>query len=192
MRVVGHRGVKGGVGVSSSHFSRVRARIGTGGLVIAAIILAALAFITVNVLQSFTPERVDTATGRQFPCTVLSVYDGDGPINCAEIDGEGQQVRVRLRGIDAREPDNSCQVETCPAMSGQEAKAILTGLAVGRLQCTSFGPSYNRVDSSCLNSAGVDISCEMIRTGAAVRWPQYDREQRLVNCVPRNRDGAGR
>lgn len=173
--------------MATSYWGRLRGRIGTGGLVIAAIILAAVIFIVVNVLQSFAPEQVDTATGSRFACTVLSVYDGDGPINCAEVDGEGQQVRVRLRGIDAREPDNSCQVETCPPLSGREAKAILTRLAVGRLQCTSFGPSYNRVDSSCWNSAGVDISCEMIRRGAAVRWPQYDREQRLVNCVPGRR-----
>lgn len=173
--------------MSESFWGRLRGRIGTGGLVIAGIVLAAIAFITVNALQSFRPEQVDIATGSPFACTVLSVYDGDGPINCAEIDHEGQQVRVRLRGIDAREPDNSCQVETCPPLSGREAKAILTRLAVGRLQCVSFGPSYNRVDSSCTNSAGVDISCEMIRTGAAVRWPQYDREQRLVNCLPRGR-----
>lgn len=168
-------------------WGRFREKVGTGGLVIGGILFVALIFIGFSVVQSIRPEVVSTATGAQFPCTVLSVYDGDGPINCAEIDAQGRQVSVRLRGIEAREPDNSCQAEICPEMSGEEAKATLTRLAVGRLQCTSFGPSYNRIDASCRNPADVDISCEMIRSGAAVRWPEYDREQRLVNCVPPRR-----
>jgi endonuclease YncB( thermonuclease family) len=173
--------------VASTVFSRMRDRIGVSGLVIAAIVLAALIFIAVNALRDITPTEVDTAAGSRFTCTVLSVYDGDGPINCAEVDAQGQQVSVRLRGIEAREPDNRCQVAVCPPLSGQEAKAILTRLAVGELQCVSFGPSYNRIDSSCTSPTGVDISCELIRTGAAVRWPEYDPEQRLVNCVPAGR-----
>ena len=165
-------------------WGRLRGKVGTSGLIIGAMVLAALVFIAFSVLQSIRPEEVATAAGSQFPCTVLSVYDGDGPINCAEVDAQGRQVSVRLRGIEAREPDNSCQVDVCPPMSGEEAKATLTRLAVGRLQCTSFGPSYNRIDASCRNPQGVDISCELIRTGAAVRWPEYDREERLVRCVP--------
>ncbi|MDQ8754748.1 hypothetical protein RCO27_00765 [Sphingosinicella sp. LHD-64] len=170
--------------MASTFFGQVRSRIGTGGLVIGAIVLAAVIFVVINAVRDITPTAVDTATGSRFTCTVLSVYDGDGPINCAEVDGAGEQVSVRLRGIEAREPDNTCQMEVCPPLSGQEAKAILTRLAVGQLQCVSFGPSYNRVDSSCTSPTGVDISCELIRTGAAVRWPEYDPEQRLVNCVP--------
>lgn len=170
--------------MASSVFHRLRGKIGVGGLVIGAIVIAAVAFVIVNAVQDITPTEVNTATGSHFSCTVLSVYDGDGPINCAEVDGEGKQVSVRLRGIEAREPDNSCQADVCPQMSGQEAKAILTRLAVGQLQCESFGPSYNRVDSSCTSPSGVDISCELIRTGAAVRWPEYDPEGRLVRCVP--------
>jgi endonuclease YncB( thermonuclease family) len=165
-------------------WGRLRSRVGAGGLVIGVIVAAALVFIGFSVLQSIRPDEVNIAAGSDFSCTVLSVYDGDGPINCAEVDGQGRQVTVRLRGIEAREPDNSCQVDICPPMSGEEAKATLTRLAVGRLQCTSFGPSYNRVDASCRNPGGVDISCELIRTGAAVRWPEYDREERLVSCVP--------
>lgn len=178
--------------MSTGIWGRVHGEIGTGGLAIAGVILAAVIFILANVVSNLNPEQVDISTGSRFTCTVLSVYDGDGPINCAEVDGEGQQVRVRLRGIDAREPDNSCQVDVCPPMSGEDAKAIATRLARGRLQCTSFGPSYNRVDSSCINPEGVDISCELIRRGAAVRWPQYDREERLTHCVPARRQGVRR
>jgi endonuclease YncB( thermonuclease family) len=170
-----------------SFLNQLRAKIGTGGLVVAAVVVAALIFVLVSVVQDMAPAQVDTATGSSFPCTVLSVYDGDGPINCAEVDAEGKQVRVRLRGIEAREPDNSCQTEACPPLSGTAAKAMLERLAVGRLQCTSFGPSYDRIDASCTNPAGVNVSCELIRTGAAVRWAEYDREQRLVNCAPKAR-----
>ena len=162
-------------------------RIGIGGIVIGLIILAAIIFILVSAMGGAGAAVVDTAAGREFPCTVQSVYDGDGPINCSETDTAGQQVRVRLRGIEARESDNSCQAETCPEATGAEAKAQLEQLAVGRLECTSFGPSYNRVDASCRTATGVDISCEMIRSGAAVRWPQYDPEGRLASCVPNRR-----
>jgi endonuclease YncB( thermonuclease family) len=168
-------------------WTRLRTRIGIGTIVVVVIILAALAFILVNLLRDRGPAKVDTAAGKTFPCTVLSVYDGDGPINCAETDMAGKEVTVRLRGIEARENDNSCQLDIYPRASGAEAKAKLTELAVGRLECQSFGPSYNRVDASCRNPAGVDISCEMIRSGAASRWPQYDREGRLTACVPAGR-----
>jgi endonuclease YncB( thermonuclease family) len=165
----------------------LRARIGTGGILIGVIVLAALAFIIFNAVRDIAPHQVDTAAGSQFPCTVLSVYDGDGPINCAEVDGSGKQVAVRLRGIEAREPDNRCQVAVCPPMSGAQAKAALERLAAGRMQCTSFGPSYNRVDASCTSATGVDISCELIRMGAAVRWAEYDPDGRLTHCVPATR-----
>jgi endonuclease YncB( thermonuclease family) len=156
-----------------------------GGLLIGLIISAAIVFIAVSVSRDLAGEPVDTAAGREFPCTVESVYDGDGPINCTEKDANGQPVKVRLRGIEARETDNSCQVPNlCTAASGEAAKAMLVSLAVGRLQCTSFGPSYSRVDASCRNAAGVDLSCEMIRTGNAARWAQYDPEGRLAACVP--------
>lgn len=164
-------------------------RIGAGGIAIGLIIVAAIAFILFSALGDRASAVVDTAAGKQFPCTVQSVYDGDGPINCAETDTEGNPVRVRLRGIEARDADNSCRLaaDRCPRASGAEAKAELTRLAVGRLQCTSFGPSYNRVDSSCRTAAGLDVSCEMIRRGMAVRWPEYDPEGRLISCVPPRR-----
>jgi endonuclease YncB( thermonuclease family) len=161
-------------------------RLGVGGIAVGLIIVAAVAFILFSFLGDRASAVVDTAAGKQFSCTVQSVYDGDGPINCAEFDTEGKPVRVRLRGIEARDADNGCQLPDplCPTASGAQAKAALTRIAVGRLQCTSFGPSYDRVDSSCVAPDGTDLSCELIRTGMAVRWPQYDPEGRLVPCVP--------
>lgn len=161
-------------------------RFGASRLILIAIILGALAFIGFSMLTDLTAHRVDIATGSRFSCTVLSVYDGDGPINCAEIDQNGKPVRVRLRGIEAREADNSCQLgDQCPKASGAEAKGELTRMAFGKLSCESFGPSYNRVDATCTNPDGLNLSCEMIRRGMAVRWPQYDPDGLMLPCVPK-------
>lgn len=174
--------------MSIAIWSRLRARIGLGGVAVGAIILAALGFIAASALLDLSPERVDTAAGRTFPCTVLSVYDGDGPINCAERDLSGQQVKVRLRGIEAREIDNSCsRADICPSATGAAGKAALVRIAFGRLACTSHGPSYSRVNASCVNPLGVDLSCEMLRGGTALRWPEYDPEGSLLGCVPAGR-----
>jgi endonuclease YncB( thermonuclease family) len=174
--------------LGSNALGRLKDRIGLGGFVVAAIILLAVAFIAVSAMRDLSETQVDTSAGHEFPCTVESVYDGDGPINCTEKDLSDQPVRVRLRGIEARENDNSCQAPgICPNATGQQAKEALTRLATGRLTCTSFGPSYSRVDASCRNSAGQDLSCEMVRSGNASRWPQYDPEGRLAPCVPQPR-----
>lgn len=159
-------------------------KLGIGALAIGLIIIAAIAFIIVNALGDRHAPRVDIAAGKQFPCTVQSVYDGDGPINCAEQDLAGNRVSVRIRGIEARDADNSCRhPNLCPQASGAEAKAMLERFAVGRLNCTSHGPSYNRVDAFCTNASGQDLSCEMLKSGMAVRWEQYDPEGRLIPCV---------
>jgi len=172
----------------ASVWSRLRDRIGVGPLLIGGIIVAALAFIAVSVVHDLRTSTVDIAAGSRFPCTVVSVYDGDGPINCAEVDAEGKQVRVRVKGIEARDSDNTCRLaDRCPSASGAEAKAALTRLAVGRIECVSHGPSYNRVDAFCVNAQGQDVSCEMLRTGTAVRWAEYDPEGRLANCTPSRR-----
>ncbi|MBU3079336.1 thermonuclease family protein [Sphingomonas quercus] len=166
-------------------WGRLRRKFGLGGLVVGGIIIAALAFIGASALFDLSPERVDTANGSRFPCTVLSVYDGDGPINCAERDQSGQQVKVRLRGIEAREIDNSCsRPDICPKATGAEGKAALLRYAYGKLTCTSFGPSYSRVNATCVNPKGFNLSCEMLRSGTAMRWAEYDPEGSLLACLP--------
>jgi endonuclease YncB( thermonuclease family) len=41
--------------------------------------------------------------GQTFACTPVAVYDGDGPVWCAE------GPRIRLAGIAAREMDGTCR-----------------------------------------------------------------------------------
>jgi len=157
-------------------------------LVIVAVILAALIFIAASALGSLGIQTVDTATGQQFPCTVIKVMDGDGPVICAEKDQAGQQVQVRLRGIEARDGDGDCRLaQRCPEMNRQEARAVLTRIAGPRMNCVSYDAYRDRVDAFCSTLEGDDVSCELVRMGAAVRWPEFDAEGRLLGCVPGRR-----
>jgi endonuclease YncB( thermonuclease family) len=45
----------------------------------------------------------------------------------------------------------------------------------------------DRIDAFCSNLSGVDVACELVRMGAAVRWPEFDAEGRLLRCIPGRR-----
>jgi endonuclease YncB( thermonuclease family) len=128
--------------------------------------------------------HVVAAAGTSFRCTPTLVWDGDGPIWCAE--GE----RVRLAGVAARELDGSCRPhQPCPRMSGTAARdRLVRYLGGGRgrtadghvrvrgvtLACRSRGPdSYGRTVAWCRAPRVGDLSCAMVRSGAALRWASY-------------------
>ena len=61
--------------------------------------------------------------GEVFTCTPVSVWDGDGPVWCAE------GPHVRLAGIAAREMDGSCRSnQPCPDATAAQARDALAGL----------------------------------------------------------------
>jgi endonuclease YncB( thermonuclease family) len=124
------------------------------------------------------------AAGTQFGCTPVAVWDGDGPIWCAE------GPRVRLAGIAAREIDGSCRKgQPCPAAKGTAARDELVRLLGGprgrrpeghirvsarAMACMSDGSAGgNRTAAWCVTAAGTDLNCAMIRSGMAVRWSRY-------------------
>lgn len=128
-------------------------------------------------------------SGASFTCTPTAVWDGDGPIWCAE------GPRIRLAGIAARETDGSCSPgHPCPAASAQDARDHLVGLlggAKGRLStghirvsarpmlCRSDGGAGgSRTAAWCVTASGVDINCAMIASGRALRWKRYWRGHR--------------
>lgn len=130
--------------------------------------------------------------GTAFPCTPVAVWDGDGPVWCAE------GPKLRLAGIAAREIDGTCRTgQPCPAASGLDARRQLVALLGGPkgvlreghiavagpvLRCTSEGGGKgDRTAARCLLPGGADLSCEMIASGTALRWPNYDRADR---CRP--------
>ena len=126
-----------------------------------------------------TVTRTNVEAGATFRCTPVRVWDGDGPLWCAE------GPRLRLARIAAREIDESCRDnQPCPAASGAAARDALVGLvgtAVGTspqghvmvegppMTCTSTGTdNHDRTTAWCASSKGEDISCAMIANGAAL------------------------
>ena len=127
--------------------------------------------------------------GRSFTCTPTAVWDGDGPIWCAE------GPKIRVAGVAARELDGSCsQGHPCPAVSGVEARDRLVRLLGGpratlstghvkvkspAMRCLSEGSAGgSRTAAWCTSPAFGDLSCAVVRGGGAVRWPRYWRKHR--------------
>lgn len=124
------------------------------------------------------------AAGQSFICTPVRVWDGDGPIWCAE------GPRVRLSGIAAREMDGTCSPgHPCPNASAEQARDTLVRL-VGKpagkssqghvlvigpaLKCMSVGGAGGkRTAAWCVSPKTGDISCAMIKSGHAKKWPKY-------------------
>lgn len=124
------------------------------------------------------------AFGQVFTCTPTAVWDGDGPIWCAE------GPRVRLAGIAAREIDGTCKSgHPCPAASGLASRHHLVGLLGGArgtlttghvrvkfpaMSCRSRGGAGgSRTAAWCVTASGVDLNCAMMRSGKVARWNHY-------------------
>lgn len=126
--------------------------------------------------------------GDTFTCTPSAVYDGDGPIWCAE------GPRIRLAGIAAREMDGTCRPnQPCPAVSAERSRdelVKLVGVPIGRgreghvlvrgptMRCQSEGSAGgSRTAAWCVSPRGGVVSCAMVRSGWALRWPRYWRQR---------------
>lgn len=122
--------------------------------------------------------------GQAFECTPTRVWDGDGPVWCAE------GPRIRLSGIAARESDGTCRTnQPCPnadARQARDALARLVGKPVGTssqghmlvrgptMRCRSDGSAGgNRTAAWCISPIGGDLSCAMVESGMALRWDRY-------------------
>lgn len=129
------------------------------------------------------------SAGQTFACTPTTVWDGDGPVWCAE------GPKIRIAGIAAREIDGTCRSnQPCPAVSGTEARDRLVRLfggARGRLadghvlvraatmSCFSEGSAGgSRTAAWCTSPAFGDLSCAAIRAGGAIKWNRYWRNHR--------------
>jgi endonuclease YncB( thermonuclease family) len=124
------------------------------------------------------------SAGQSFECTPTRVWDGDGPIWCAE------GPRIRLSGIAAREMDGSCSPgHPCPKASAEAARDALVklvGTAKGRsreghvlvsgptLLCRSVGGAGGkRTAAWCVSPKSGDLSCAMVKGGWALKWSKY-------------------
>lgn len=134
-----------------------------------------------------TPRVV--AVGETFACTPVAVWDGDGPIWCAE------GPRIRIAGVAARELDGSCsRGHPCSGVTGVEARdrlVRLLGGARGKLptghikvssapmRCRSDGSAGgSRTAAWCKSPGFGDLSCAVVQAGGAVRWARYWKSHR--------------
>lgn len=122
--------------------------------------------------------------GQTFTCTPTAVWDGDGPIWCAE------GPKIRIAGVAAREIDGSCNSnQPCPTVGGTDARDRLVRLLGGpkgkhgtghisvraaAMQCRSDGSAGgSRTAAWCTSPAFGDLSCAVVSAGGAVRWARY-------------------
>ena len=129
------------------------------------------------------------AAGSSFTCTPTAVWDGDGPIWCAE------GPKVRLAGIAAREIDGTCRSnQPCPPVSGVGARdqlvlflggargVLTTGhirVRAAAMHCISDGSAGgSRTAAWCTTGSGTDLNCAMVESGAALEWARYWRGHR--------------
>jgi endonuclease YncB( thermonuclease family) len=128
-----------------------------------------------------TPAIAGAARASTFPCTVIKVHDGDGPIWCDEREVDGKPIKIRLTAIAARELDETCSAgHPCPTASGASAQKALERLALGQvLQCEATGTSYGRTTAWCWRSDGVELNCAMVEGGWALRWDKFDPQRRM-------------
>ena len=86
------------------------------------------------VFSLFTAAVLMVPAGETFSCTPVRVWDGDGPVWCAE------GPRVRLAGIAAREHDGTCRSnQPCPAATADQARDALVR-TVGRARGAALYP----------------------------------------------------
>ena len=148
----------------------------------------------VIVASTSSPFEADASVavvpaGQSFVCTPVAVWDGDGPIWCAE------GPKVRIAGVAARELDGSCRSDQpCPAVDALVARDRLVRLLGGArgirpeghikvraeaMECISDGSAGgSRTAAWCSSQSFGDLSCAVVRAGGAVRWARYWREHR--------------
>jgi endonuclease YncB( thermonuclease family) len=128
--------------------------------------------------------------GVTFQCTPVAVYDGDGPVWCAE-----HGIKIRIAGVAAREMDGTCRPnQPCPPVDAIDARDRLVRLFGGprgklpeghvivrsaAMTCVSDGSAGgSRTAAWCRSPVFGDLSCAVVRAGGAIRWARYWRDHR--------------
>lgn len=108
-------------------------------------------------------ETVSGSSSDTFSCSSPTVVDGD-TLRC-------NGSRIRLQGIDAPEMPGHCrQGRECapgdPYASTDNLRRLVSG---GAMSCRQTDTDqYGRVVAVC-EAGGVDLSCEQVRSGNAIR-----------------------
>ncbi len=113
-------------------------------------------------------------------------YAGSPHVIDGDTLGMGQ-ARIRLKGIDAPEMDQTCERDGANYFCGKEARNILRS-KIGResIRCESAGKDqYGRVLARCY-SGKLDLNGWMVQQGWAIAYGSYSREE---NEARNNRQG---
>lgn len=109
-------------------------------------------------------------------CLVLSVHDGDTlKANCA-----GRIERIRMAAIDARELDGSCHRECAPMTAAQSRDYLDRWVRGQTIGFTIVGQSGKR-----LVGENYALRCQLLKVGAVVAWPSFERRYGLTPCDAR-------
>jgi endonuclease YncB( thermonuclease family) len=150
----------------------------------------AIAVVGGNFLPPSDAPAEVVPSGVTFQCTPVAVYDGDGPVWCAE-----RGIKIRIAGVAAREMDGTCRPnQPCPSVDAIDARDRLVRLLGGPrgtlpeghivvraavMTCRSDGSAGGaRTAAWCTSPTIGDLSCAVVRAGGAVRWPRYWRDHR--------------
>lgn len=87
-------------------------------------------------------------------------------------------VRIRIKGIDAPELNQTCQRGKQTYLCGEMARdALLSLILRNKVKCRSAGrDKYKRILAKC-SVGDVDIGAHMVSSGWAVSYGDYAREQ---------------
>ncbi|MFP1633343.1 thermonuclease family protein [Zhengella sp. ZM62] len=101
---------------------------------------------------------------------IAAVIDGD----TVRLGGE----RIRLKGIDAPELDQTCQREGTTQACGRQARAALERLANGRpMRCRGWERDrHGRLLAICL-AGETDLNSAMVASGWAIAFGAYEAEE---------------
>jgi len=120
--------------------------------------------------------------GAAFACAQPRAIDGD-TFACGTaapgIRGPEETRKVRLEAVNARElHGNRCSASApCPPASAAQGKATLQALLNREpVTCTPTGQDrYGRTVARCRTPHAGDVSCALVRAGAAAEWRKYGR-----------------
>jgi hypothetical protein len=144
------------------------------------LLYTAAALLCVAILISMAPAEAAVPivpASETFQCIPVAVYDGDGPVWCAE------GPRIRIAGVAAREMDGTCRAnQPGAAVDAIDARDRLVrllersrgSLAEGHvivrsatMSCRSEGSAGgSRTAAWCKSPAFRDLSCAVVRAAA--------------------------
>ncbi|MGE0499487.1 MAG: thermonuclease family protein [Rhizobiaceae bacterium] len=130
--------------------------------------LAAVAFIAIVIVAAARFERF----AMQETIGAATISDGDSLV----IGGE----RIRLRGIDAPELDQTCTANGADYACGRSARDALRVLAAGSATCQGWErDKYRRLLAVC-RAGGRDLNRAQVEAGWAIAYGDYADAERTA------------